>query len=37
MSAALVAELDNIEWAVTGPALVVEREDPLSEMDREGF
>jgi hypothetical protein len=37
MSAGLVAELDSLEWAVTGPALVVPRADPLLEMDREGF
>jgi hypothetical protein len=37
MSAALVAVLDGQEWAVTGPALIVPRADPLNEMDREGF
>jgi hypothetical protein len=37
LSAALCAELDNLEWAMTGPAVIVPRVDPLSEMDREGF
>jgi hypothetical protein len=37
MSAGLVAELDSLDWAVTGPVLVVPRIDPLLEMDREGF
>jgi hypothetical protein len=37
LSAALVAVLDEQDWAVTGPALVVPRGDPLSEMDGEGF
>ena len=37
VSAALVAVLDGLEWSVSGPALVVPRADPLSEMDREGF
>ena len=37
MSAALVAVLDAQQWAITGPAWIVPRSDPLSEMDREGF
>jgi hypothetical protein len=37
MSAALVAVLDAQQWAITGPAWIVSRADPLSEMDREGF
>jgi hypothetical protein len=37
MSAGLVAELDSLDWAVSGPVLVVPRIDPLLEMDKEGF
>jgi hypothetical protein len=37
MSAALVAVLDAQQWAITGPAWIVPRPDPLTEMDREGF
>jgi hypothetical protein len=37
LSAALCAQLDNLDWALTGPAMIVPRLDPLAEMDREGF
>ena len=37
VSAALVAVLDGLEWAITGPVMIVPRGDPLSEMDREGY
>ena len=37
LSAALVAELDDLDWALTGPAVIVPRVDPIKEMDREGF
>ncbi len=37
LSAALCAELDNLDWALTGPAVIVPRVDPLNEMDQEGF
>ncbi len=33
-SAALAAVLDEQEWAVGGPALIVKAEDPLKEMDK---
>jgi hypothetical protein len=36
LSAALVAALDEQDWSVTGPALVVPGIDPLLEMDK-GF
>jgi hypothetical protein len=36
-SAALVAVLDGLEWAVSGPGWVLPRGDPLAEMDSEGF
>jgi hypothetical protein len=37
ISAALVAVLDGLDWALTMPGWVVPRRDPLVEMDREGF
>jgi hypothetical protein len=37
MSAALCAELDKWEWAVSSPAVVIKRRDPIVEMDKEGF
>jgi hypothetical protein len=37
VSAALVGALDGLQWAVSGPALIVPRPDPLDEMDREGY
>jgi hypothetical protein len=37
LSAALAAVLDLQPWAATGPAIVVHRQDPLAEMDQEGF
>ena len=36
LSAALVAALDEQDWTITGPALVVQGIDPLLEMDK-GF
>jgi hypothetical protein len=33
LSAALCAVLDTQEWAISGPALVVQRADPLKELD----
>jgi hypothetical protein len=36
ISAALCAELDDQEWSVGGPALVVRGRDPLEDMDK-GF
>lgn len=37
LSAALCGVLDDQEWSVSGPALVVRRSDPLKEMDSYGF
>jgi hypothetical protein len=37
LSAALCAQLDDLEWSLTGPEIIVPRVDPLSEMDQEGF
>jgi len=37
ISSALCAILDEQEWAISSPPLVVERGDPLAEMDSEGF
>ena len=37
ISAALCAVLDEQEWAITAPAMVVTGKDPLLEMDGEGF
>jgi hypothetical protein len=37
LSAALCAVLDLQEWVASGPALVVQRADPLAEMDRGGY
>ena len=34
LSAALCAVLDGQEWAISGPALIVPRTDPIEEMDR---
>jgi hypothetical protein len=36
-SVALAGVLDAQEWAVSGPALVMRRTDPIEEMDREGY
>lgn len=36
LSAALCAVLDGLEWAVSGPALLVQKADPLKELDH-GF
>jgi hypothetical protein len=36
LSAALSGVLDDQDWAVTGPAVVIRRIDPLNEMDQ-GF
>ena len=37
ISSALCAVLDDQEWAVSDTPLIVDRADPLDEMDREGF
>ena len=37
ISSALCALLDDQEWSIGGPPLIVERGDPLAEMDAEGF
>lgn len=37
LSAALCAVLDNQDWAITGPVMIIPGIDPLSEMDREGY
>ncbi len=36
LSAALCAVLDGLEWAISGPALIVQKPDPLKELDH-GF
>jgi hypothetical protein len=37
ISAALCAVLDDQEWSMGGAPVIIERSDPLLEMDREGF
>jgi hypothetical protein len=37
ISAALCAILDEQEWSIGGVPVIVERIDPLLEMDEEGF
>jgi hypothetical protein len=37
ISSALCAMLDEQEWSIGGPPVIVERGDPLAEMDAEGF
>jgi hypothetical protein len=37
VSAALIAALDDREWSVSGPPVVVPGRDPLKEIDLEGF
>ena len=37
ISSALCAMFDDQEWAISGPPVIVERGDPLAEMDTEGF
>ena len=37
ISAALCAVLDKVDWSVSGSATLIQREDPLSEIDKGGF
>ena len=37
LSAALVAVLDEQEWSISSPTLIIKKSDPLLEMDKEGF
>jgi hypothetical protein len=37
ISAALCAVLDKMDWSVSGSATLIQREDPLSEIDKGGF
>jgi hypothetical protein len=37
ISTALCSALDNQEWMITTPPLIINSPDPLAEMDKEGF
>jgi hypothetical protein len=37
ISSALCSVLDEQEWSISGEPVIVERGDPLKEMDAEGF
>jgi hypothetical protein len=37
LSAALIAALDDRDWSVSGPALMIAGRDPLKDIDQEGF
>jgi hypothetical protein len=37
LSAALCAALDEQEWTVSGTPVMVQRRDPISEMDNKGW
>ncbi|GAH01176.1 unnamed protein product, partial [marine sediment metagenome] len=37
ISSSMCALLDDQEWSIGGEPLIVERGDPLEEMDLEGF